>query len=396
MKTDKPLIAIACGGTGGHLFPGMTIGREFVRRGCDVTLLVSPKEVDQLAVRCVSDMSVVTLPSVALQGRNYLKFIRSLRGSIREARRLFRQRRPAAVISMGGFTAAAPVMAGKLSRAKLFLHESNAIPGRANRYLAPWVNRAFVGFRESVGRLKARDVTISGTPVRDQFQSVVVPTCRRVLGLNQDRRTLLIMGGSQGATAINELLMKSMPQLRKRLPDWQYCWLTGANDAERVRGFCRENKVPAVVRRFLPEMELAYGSATVTIGRSGAASLAELAAMKVPSILVPLPSSADNHQHHNALNFERTGAARLLDQKTATPKQLEELVVELGCDEQVRYSMSEALSHWHRKDAAELICARVLHAIGHRAGADADDFSETEFDEPSLNEMGGALRLVAS
>ena len=394
MKTEKPLIAIACGGTGGHLFPGLTIGREFVRRGCDVTLLVSPKEVDQIAVRCVTDMDVVTLPSVALQGRNYLKFIRSLRSSVREARRLFKHRRPAAVFSMGGFTAAAPVMAGKLSRAKLFLHESNAIPGRANRYLAPWVNRAFVGFREAVANLKAREVTISGTPVREQFQSVVVPTCRRVLGLAEDRRTLLIMGGSQGATAINELLMKSMPLLRKRLPVWQYCWLTGANDAERVRDYCRESKVPAVVRRFLPEMELAYGSATVTIGRSGAASLAESAAMKVPSILVPLPSSADNHQQHNALNFERTGAARLLEQKTASPEQLVDWVAELGSDDAARTLMSDALGHWHREDAAELICSRVLHAIGH--GVSAGDVSDIENDEASLTERGSTLRLVAS
>ena len=230
--------------------------------------------------------------------------------------------------------------------------------------------------------------------MRDQFRSVVVPTCRRVLGLAEHRSTLLIMGGSQGATAVNELLMNSMDSLRKRLPDWQYCWLTGGNDADRVRQFCKDQNVPAVVRKFLPEMELAYGVASVTIARAGAASLAELAAMKVPNILIPLPSSADNHQHHNALNFERTGAARLLDQKSATPEQLVNWVAELGSDENTRASMIEALGQWHRKDAAELICARVLHAIGHGAGA--GEMNDSETNEPSIDDMGGALRLVAS
>ena len=104
---DRPLVAIACGGTGGHLFPGMAIGKGLVRRGCEVTLLVSPKEVDQSAVRGMNDMGVETLPAVALQGRNYLRFLSGLRKSVRAARRLFRERRPAAVLSMDLISACA-------------------------------------------------------------------------------------------------------------------------------------------------------------------------------------------------------------------------------------------------------------------------------------------------
>ncbi len=363
---DKPLVAIACGGTGGHVFPGMAVGKELLRRGCEVTLLVSPKEIDQIAVRCVSDMGIETLPAVALQGRNYLSFLSGLRESVRAARRLFRERRPAAVLSMGGFTAAAPVMAGKLFRAKLFLHEANAIPGRANRLLAPWVHRAFLGFRQAADHLKTRRITISGTPVREQFRHVVTETCRRVVRLDQRRPTLLIMGGSQGARAVNDMMMMSLPSLNKAMPELQYLWLAGGPDVARVRNYCAEGDYPVEVRKFLPEMEVAYGAATAAVTRAGAASLAELAAMGVPAILVPLPTAADNHQFHNARNFEKTGAARMFPQASATPEKMLDLVTLLVRDGSVRESMQEALKQWHRRDAAELICERILTALGRQ------------------------------
>ena len=387
----RTAVAIACGGTGGHLFPGMAVGRELVRHGCAVTLLVSPKEVDQLAVRCVSDMKVETLPAVGLQGRNYLKFLSGLRKSVREARRLFRKDRPAAVLSMGGFTAAAPVMAGKLFRAKLFLHESNAVPGRANRMLSPWVHRAFLGFRQAADRLKTKRITISGTPVREQFQHVVQETCRRVMKLNARRPTVLVMGGSQGAKAVNDMMMMSMPLVTRVMPALQYLWLAGGHDVGRVRAFCQEGGYPVVVRKFLPEMEVAYGAATVAVARSGAASLAEMAAMRVPSILVPLPTAADNHQFHNAANFEKTGAAKLLQQASATPEKLVGLLTGLARDEPAREAMKDALDQWHRRDAAELICERILTALGRWDGA-----SEHEASESSFELHKDSLRLVTS
>jgi UDP-N-acetylglucosamine--N-acetylmuramyl-(pentapeptide) pyrophosphoryl-undecaprenol N-acetylglucosamine transferase len=388
---DRPLVAIACGGTGGHLFPGMAIGKGLVRRGCEVTLLVSPKEVDQSAVRGMNDMGVETLPAVALQGRNYLRFLSGLRKSVRAARRLFRERRPAAVLSMGGFTAAAPVMAGKLFRAKLFLHESNAIPGRANRLLAPWVQRAFLGFRQAADHLKTRRITISGTPVREQFQQVVTETCRRVVRLDKRRPTLLVMGGSQGARAVNDLMMMTLPLLNKVMPELQYLWLAGGQDVERVRAHCEEGNYPVQVRKFLPEMEVAYGAATLAVARAGAASLAELAAMRVPSILVPLPSSADNHQYHNARNFEKTGAARMFQQSSATPEKLIDLVTTLVRDGSARDSMRDALEQWHRRDAADLICERILTALGRTDGVDEQEASGSGVRYP-----GEPMRFAAS
>ena len=141
-----PFIAIACGGTGGHLFPGLAVAEQLVRRGGEVALLISPKEVDQQAVKTATGVAVVTLPAVALQNRNYFSFARSFLKALFAARKTLRRRRTDAVLAMGGFTSAPPVLVAKELGAKTFLHESNTIPGRANRWLSRVVNQAFVGF----------------------------------------------------------------------------------------------------------------------------------------------------------------------------------------------------------------------------------------------------------
>lgn len=158
-QNKTPLVAIACGGTGGHLFPGLAVASELKRHGCEVALLISPKEVDQQAVKNVTGMEIHTLPAVGLQNRNYFSFAASFVKSLMAARRVFRQQRPQAVLAMGGFTSAPPIFAGKALGARTFLHESNTIPGKANRFLSRWVDEAFVGFPEAGARLKARKVT---------------------------------------------------------------------------------------------------------------------------------------------------------------------------------------------------------------------------------------------
>ena len=140
--SSKPLVAIACGGTGGHLFPGVAVGEQLLLRGCDVTLLVSPKEVDQQAVKSATGMGVATLPAVGMTRGKLLSFVAGFWKSYRAAKTLFRGRTPQAVLAMGGFTSAPPVLAGRACGAATFLHDSNTIPGKANRWLAHFVDQA--------------------------------------------------------------------------------------------------------------------------------------------------------------------------------------------------------------------------------------------------------------
>jgi UDP-N-acetylglucosamine--N-acetylmuramyl-(pentapeptide) pyrophosphoryl-undecaprenol N-acetylglucosamine transferase len=353
---------IACGGTGGHLFPGWAVGQELLRRGCRVTLMVSPKDVDQHVVTSISGMETVTLPAVGLNRGGQIGFLAGFFKSYRLARRLFARRRPDLVLAMGGFISAPPVLAGKRAGARTFIHESNSIPGRANRWLARWVEGAFVYFPTAAQQLRARRVEVTGMPVRPQFlKPLAAPEARQTLGLKAGSPVLLVMGGSQGASKINELFLEALPQLRQSAPDLQFIHLAGPRDAESVRAAYHEEKATALVRAFSSEMPVALAAADVAVSRAGASSLAELAARRLPAVLIPYPTAADNHQYFNARAFAQCGAARMLEQRTATPAGLAAEILDLARDTAKRSIMQQALAAWHAPGAAAQIAERILH-----------------------------------
>lgn len=362
-KAPPPLIAIACGGTGGHLFPGLAVAQVLYQRGCDLVLLVSPKEVDQQAVRSIREMRVVTLPAVGLQRGRFSAFARGFWMSLTASRALFRERKPQAALAMGGFTSAPPILAARSCGARTFLHEGNAIPGRANRWLAHAVDHAFVFFPEAAGRLWHQHVATTGMPVRSEFTPADSAACRIALGLDPSRPVLLVTGGSQGASAVNDLILRLLPALNLLEPELQYLHLTGPNDPERIRDGYAAQKCKAVVRPFLTEMDLALGAATVAISRAGASSLAEQAAMRLPSILIPYPSAADNHQFYNAQAFVATDAARMVEQSMASPETLLWEVRRLLKHRINRQTMIEALAKWHAENAASLVADRILETL---------------------------------
>jgi UDP-N-acetylglucosamine--N-acetylmuramyl-(pentapeptide) pyrophosphoryl-undecaprenol N-acetylglucosamine transferase len=363
-------IAIACGGTGGHLFPGVAVGEELRLRGCNVTLMVSPKEVDQQAVRSISGMEIVTLPAVGLTRGAGIGFLWGFWKSYRAARRHFRLRRADFVLAMGGFVSAPPIVAGRSCGAKTFLHESNSIPGRANRWLAPLVDGAFVYFPSAAARLRARRVEVAGMPVRPQFRAPLTPSeARQTLGISVEGPLLLVMGGSQGATRINELVLKIAPQLREAVPGLQFMHLTGPADFEKIRDGYAAQKVPAMVHPFFEQMDAALAAANVAVSRAGASSLAELAARQLPAVLIPYPTAADNHQFFNALAFAECGAAQMLRQETITSDQLAGEILELLRDTPKRPSMRRALAEWHKPGAAAEIAERILHWTGETGNA---------------------------
>jgi UDP-N-acetylglucosamine--N-acetylmuramyl-(pentapeptide) pyrophosphoryl-undecaprenol N-acetylglucosamine transferase len=189
-------------------------------------------------------------------------------------------------------------------------------------------------------------------------------TCRAALGLAPDLRTILVVGGSQGASGLNDLILSAL----KLAPPVQWLHLTGAKDFEKVKAAYAAAGLIAVVKPFLAEMELALGAATACVSRAGASSLAEIAAMRLPSVLVPLPTSADNHQWSNALAFEKTGAALVLDQKNSPPEKVAAALTTLVDDEAVRSKMQGALAQWHTPAAAAVIADNILNAIGQGAG----------------------------
>ncbi len=380
----KATVFVACGGTGGHLFPGLALAEEFQDRGCKVVLLVSPKEIDQQGVSGLGGLTVATLPAVGLSRSSLFAFVRGFFKSYRACRRLFREHHPDAVVAMGGFTSAPPVIAARRRHLPVFLHESNTIPGRANQKLSRRVNEAFVAFPSADSRLRCRKVTVSGTPVRAILKSLDSAHCRTELGLNPAKGTVLVMGGSQGASGVNSLVMKALPALEERLPDFQWIHLTGPTEFTSVKAAYGALRLPVAVYAFTKRMDLVLGSATVAVTRAGASTLAELAAVRLPAVLVPYPAATDQHQYHNARAFEQLGAARLLEQHKATPSDLVRAVSELAMKDQVRAKMQNALAEWHRPAAATVIADSVLQAVSAAQARPSADTPAPEQGKASL------------
>src|SRR5207249_2886848 len=191
------------------------------------------------------------------------------------------------------------------------IHESNAVPGKANRLAGTIVDHIAVGLADCARHFGHKPVTVTGTPVRRALRRV--PDAHERLGLARGRMTILVMGGSQGAHAINETMASALPWLSDWREKTQLVHLTGPQDEALMREAYQRNEFSATVMSFCSEMELPYSVADVAVSRSGAASLTELAAFGLPAILIPYAHAAGHHQLLNARVFERAGAARVVE-----------------------------------------------------------------------------------
>ena len=364
MNSFPKRIAIACGGTGGHLFPGLAVGDAFVARGCEVVLLVSPKEVDQTAVQSAYGMEVESLPAIALNG-NPVRFAGAFWSSFCRCRKLFYDNPPDVVLAMGGFTSAPPVVAGKMSGSRVFLHEANAVPGRALKLLAPLADEVFVQFPEAMPCMLSTDIRATGLPVRSAMEPLAKADARVALGLSDDQPVLLVVGGSQGSQSINQVVIAALPRLSKAIPGLQFIHLTGSSGSvETVRQAYTEFGIRAVVRRFLTEMEYALGAADLALSRSGASSLAEFSAMELPAILIPYPTAVDDHQRLNARSFVDLGAARCFHQKQLTPNLLVSQLSELFANPAKLEAMACAMKLGKATQATEEVIKRMYDICG--------------------------------
>jgi UDP-N-acetylglucosamine--N-acetylmuramyl-(pentapeptide) pyrophosphoryl-undecaprenol N-acetylglucosamine transferase len=203
-------------------------------------------------------------------------------------------------------------------------------------------------------------VQFTGTPVRPQFQPLDPAASRMAMGLDPKSPVVLIMGGSQGAAAVNKAVLGAVPILLEKIPNIQFLHLTGSANHEAIAAAYKSLSARAKALPFLTEMDLALGAASVCVSRAGASSLAEMAAMEVPSILIPYPTAADDHQYHNARAFAQAGAARLMLQSQVRADLLAHAIHELVTDNVVVENMRNELRRWHYPDAADQIAATLL------------------------------------
>jgi UDP-N-acetylglucosamine--N-acetylmuramyl-(pentapeptide) pyrophosphoryl-undecaprenol N-acetylglucosamine transferase len=353
---------IAAGGTGGHLFPGLAVGEVFLKRGHEVMIIVSEKEIDAIATSGRSEFRIEKVVGVGLQRKSpigLLQFARKFYAGFGQCRELLRNFQPDAVLGMGGFTSLAPILAGRRRKVSTFVHESNAIPGKANRLNARFCTAVLLGFDECARHFPKSKCVVTGTPVRQTLaERVDRAQALAEFSLQPDRKTVLVMGGSQGAHGINAAFTKALETL-KSLPI-QVIHFTGREDEALVKDAYRDAGVPAFVAAFWHRMEVAYSAADFAVARSGAASLTELSRFALPSLLIPYPYAAEDHQTLNAKIFERAGASVLLTEGEITPDLLARKL-RLFLDDPAQLSeMSARSAALAPRDAAERVADVVL------------------------------------
>jgi UDP-N-acetylglucosamine--N-acetylmuramyl-(pentapeptide) pyrophosphoryl-undecaprenol N-acetylglucosamine transferase len=295
------------------------LAEELLSRGNSCTLLVSRKQVDSRLSRKYGHIEFIRMPGVGFSFRP-VQFVRFLGGLIRGmwfAGHIIRKIRPDVVIGFGGFTTAALTFAARLRPHGpiIVLHEANRVPGRAIRIAGPLAKRVYLpaGVRRSA--LRTSVVRHCSLPVRRELTRVQRTTARRTFGLDPDRRTLLVLGGSQGARPLNQWVEKSVRELARA--GIQVICVAGpsASATETKENPAVDGSpVRAVFIPFCDDMGALMSTADLAVSRAGAGTLAELARMQLPAILIPFPQAADDHQTHNARFFEQQGGGFTLDQ----------------------------------------------------------------------------------
>ena len=367
MTDTKPFRAIiACGGTGGHLFPGLAVAESLHERGHEVLLFVSEKEIDAVALKAHPQFRAEKLPSVGMPAMllspAFIGFVRRCWDSYRQCRAIYRKYRPSVVLGMGGFTSTAPILAARMQGLPCFIHESNAIPGRANRLAARFASRVLLGFEDCRQRFPGADCIVTGTPVRKNLgQPMDRSEAMKVFGLDPARPTLLVTGGSQGATGINQVLFRTAPLLAQS--GIQIIHLTGKNDDRLAAANYQRDEIPHYVAPFHHRMEEAYSAADLVISRAGASSLSELSQFGLPAILIPYPHATDDHQKANGEIYVRAGASVMVDEKEIVPEVFSATISNLLNDPTRRATMAAAAKKLTPESAAKNVADVMERAV---------------------------------
>lgn len=356
--TDSGLhpVMILAGGTGGHIFPGLAVAKALRARDVPVLWLGSeggmetrlvPQHgiaIDTIAVRGVRGKGIATLFAAPFK----------LLGAVNAARQTLRQREPRAVVSFGGFAAGPGGLAARLAGIPLIVHEQNRAPGMTNRVLAKFARRVLTGFPQTFAGEE-----VVGNPVRAEIAAVAPPE-ERFAGREGPLR-LLVLGGSQGARALNAAVPRAIAALPHGIgfEVRHQCGEKMRDDA--VRAYA-EAGVEASIEPFIADMAAAYAWADIVICRAGALTLAELCAVGVGSVLVPFPQAVDDHQTKNAQFLVDRNAAQLLPQGSDAGELAQRLsaTLEILGERELLLPMAKAARALARPDAAERVASIVL------------------------------------
>ena len=365
-----PQILVAAGGTGGHLFPAEALAAELGRRGVGVHLVTDPRAAAYAGAFPAQSRHIV--PADTIRGRDPLalsRFALTLLRGIFAGWRLVGRLRPDVVVGFGGYPSVPPLLGAALRGVPVVLHEQNAVPGRANRFLAPRATAIATGFPDvfAYDAALAAKATLTGNPIRPAVLAAAAAARATPRAAGQGPFRLLVFGGSQGARVMGEIVPPALAlldaELRAQIALTQQA---RPEDAERVGNTYRASGVEAEIAPFFADLPARMAAADLVVSRAGASTVAELAVIGKPAILVPLPGAIDQDQLANARSLAEAGAAFLVAQPDFTPRRLAELLAGLMADPARLAPMAAAAAARGRPDATARLADLVLATAGAR------------------------------
>ncbi len=350
---------VACGGTGGHTFPGLAVARELKTRGHEVVVWASGRSIEGSVMKSW-DGAVFSTGARQLSAKNLFANLISIIRCRREMKRF----QPDALLAMGSYSSLPPVLAARAYDVPIVLHEANTVPGRAVDFLARFAKKVAISFEETANHLRGRETVVTGLPVRAEISGQP-----RLAEVPDESFCVFVTGGSQGAHRVNELVSEAMVLVKndlKRRHIQRKLFVihqTGAADEAFVKARYAKKDISARVQAFEHEMGRAFASADLVVCRAGASTLFELALVGKPAFFIPLPSAMRNHQHFNAQAFVKKGAADEGVQNALTPRAIANYVLQKIAHPESLAKRAAAMRAAATPDAAAQV-ADVLERVG--------------------------------
>ncbi len=354
------------GGTGGHLFPGIAIAQAIRKKAPDSAILfVGTRRGLEERILPTYGFDFTPIQSAGFKNLGLIKKLKALfilPGGVIEGLRLLRSFNPHVVIGLGSYSALPVMIAGILKRTKRVLQEQNSLPGLTNRILAPFAHKIFISFENTQRWFPKAKTLLTGNPIREEI-------CRkRQTPSSRESFHLLVLGGSLGAHAINELCVATLPSLLASHPSLHIHIQTGKNDYAMVKQAFEKFSERVVVSDFIEDMASVYKWAHLVISRAGAITLSEIAACGLPAILIPYPHAANDHQTENARAFVSKGGAVMFLQTQLQKGVFINVLEEFLRNPRKLQEMADRMKSLGRPKAAETIAESLLALANPRGG----------------------------
>jgi UDP-N-acetylglucosamine--N-acetylmuramyl-(pentapeptide) pyrophosphoryl-undecaprenol N-acetylglucosamine transferase len=354
---EAPLFVMAGGGTGGHVFPLLAVAAELKKRGYEILFVGTRKGLEaKLAPEAGYPIEFIEVGALKRVGfRTVARTLWQLPRATLAMRRMLKRKQPGAVFSLGGYAAGPVTAAAPLAGVPLVLMEPNVAPGFTNRLAGRWAARALLSWPESEKYFPRGRTEVTGLPIREAFFRIP----EKAPG---ESVQILVTGGSQGSRRLNQGLAECWPALREAKLPVRIVHQTGPGDYERIREEFQASGLAGEIVPFIDDMPAAFAAADLIISRSGAGAVAEIAAAGRPSILVPFPYAADDHQTRNAQALVHAGAAVLIPDREFTGRRLLEELRALTANRDKLTAMAKAARRLARPDSARR-AADILEEI---------------------------------